>query len=60
MINVMKKYLYYISDALTKVNIMTINQGLKVLGPDIKVLLYVLNFTWESPWQQKGYSDGHC
>lgn len=36
MINVMKKYLYYISDALTKVNIKTINQGWKVLGPDIK------------------------
>lgn len=54
-----KKYLYYISDALTKVNIKTINQGLKVLGPDIKTLLYVLNFTYESPRQQKGYSDGH-
>lgn len=53
MINVMKKYLYYISDAVTKVNIKTINQGLKVLGSDIKVLLYVLT------WQQKGYSDGH-
>ena len=34
MINVMQKYLYYTSDALTKVNIKTINQGLKVLGPD--------------------------
>lgn len=29
-----KKYLYYISDALTKVSIKTINQGLKILGPD--------------------------
>lgn len=36
MINVMKKYLYYISVALTKVSIKTINQGLKVLGPDIE------------------------
>lgn len=36
MINVMKKYLYYISEALTKVNIKTINQELKVSGPDIE------------------------
>lgn len=36
MINVMKKYLYNISDALTKVNIKTINQELKVSGPDIE------------------------
>lgn len=55
----MKKYLYYISDALTKVNIKTINQGLKVLGPDIQALLHVLIFTYESPWQQMGNSDGH-
>lgn len=32
----MKKYLYYIGDALTKVNIKTINQELKVSGPDIE------------------------
>lgn len=32
----MKKYLYNISDALTKVNIKTINQELKVSGPDIE------------------------
>lgn len=32
----MKKYPYYIGDALTKVNIKTINQELKVLGPDIE------------------------
>lgn len=41
MINVMKKYLYYIGDALTKVNIKTINQELKVLGPDIESTLQV-------------------
>jgi len=29
MINVMKKYLYYVSDALTKVNIKTITRGWK-------------------------------
>lgn len=44
MINVMKKYLYYISDALTKVSIKTINQGLKFQALMLKALLYTLNF----------------